>query len=159
MFGAARVDINLQMMVFLEKGARGAGVVEMNVGKENGLKIMDGTMLNGELLVKIPQGRSGTGVDQRAKISGQQQSRGDGTRSALPMQIQRDDGIHKTENSVTQRNPRMQKMALRQRGRGVWGSSRKHLQNDELVEYALGTAAGVHQYLAARERFSRKTAH
>jgi hypothetical protein len=53
----------------------------------------------------------------------------------------------------------MQKMALPESGRGVWRSSRKHLQNDELVEYALGTAAGVHQYLAARERFSRKTAH
>jgi hypothetical protein len=53
----------------------------------------------------------------------------------------------------------MQKMALRQSRRGVRGISRKHLQNDELVEYALGTAAGVHQYLAARERFSRKTAH
>jgi hypothetical protein len=58
------------------------------------------------------------------------------------------------KNSVTQRNQRMQKMALRQRGGGLWGSSRKHLQNDELVEYALGTAAGVHQYLAARERDS-----
>jgi hypothetical protein len=27
------------------------------------------------------------------------------------------------------------------------------------VEYALGTAAGFHQYLAACERFSRNTAH
>jgi 3-methyladenine DNA glycosylase AlkD len=49
--------------------------------------------------------------------------------------------------------------ALRGIGRRVWGSSRKHLQNDELVEYALGTAAGVHLYLASRERFSRNTAH
>jgi hypothetical protein len=90
---------------------------------------------------------------------GQQQRGGNGTRPALPIQIQRDDGVHRRKNSVTQRNHRMQKMALRGIGRSVWGSSRKHLQNDELVEYALGTAAGFHLYLASRERFSRNTAH
>jgi hypothetical protein len=156
---AARVNINLQMRIFSDKGTGGAGVVEMNVSEEKDLQVRDGTVVSGELLVQIPQCRSRTRIHERTKIPGQQQGRGDGTRPALPVQIQSNDGIHKTKNSVTQRNRRMQKMALRQSGRGVWRNSRKHLQNDELVEYALGTAAGVHQYLAARERFSRKTAH
>lgn len=43
--------------------------------------------------------------------------------------------------------------------RGVGGAHRKRLQNDEVVEYALGTAACFNLYLATCERFSRNTAH
>jgi hypothetical protein len=155
----ARVNINLQTRIFLDQGAGGAGVIEMNVGEQNGLQLWDGTVANRELLTKILESRSGARIDERSKIPGKHQRGGNGTRPALPIQIQRGDGIHSRKNSVTQRNRRMEKMALRQSGRGVRGSSRKHLQNDELVEYALGTAAGFHQYLAACERFSRNTAH
>lgn len=159
MICAAGVNIDLQMRIFLDKGTGGASVVEMNVGQKNGLQVTEGAMVNSKLLPKILDGRGGTRIDERTKILGQQQRTGNGTRSALPIQIQRDDGVHRRKNSVTQRNHRMQKMALRGIGRRVWGSSRKHLQNDELVEYALGTAAGFHLYLATRERFSRNTAH
>jgi hypothetical protein len=115
--------------------------------------------VNSKLLPKILDSRGGAWIDERTKSLGPQQRGGNGTRPALPIQIQKDDGVHRRKNSVTQRNQRMQKMALRGIGRRVWGNSRKHLQNDELVEYALGTAAGVHLYLASRERFSRNTAH
>ena len=135
---AAHVNVNLQMRIFLDKGAGGAGVIEMNVGEQNGLQVWDGTVANSELLTKILESRSGARIDERSKIPGPQQRGGNGTRPALPIQIQRGDGIHRRKNSVTQRNRRMEKMALRQSGRGVRGSSRKRLQNDELVEYALG---------------------
>lgn len=72
MIGAARVNINLQMRIFLYKGAAGAGVVEMNVRQENGLQVSEGTMVRGELLAKILQRRGRTGIDQRAKIRRQQ---------------------------------------------------------------------------------------
>jgi hypothetical protein len=138
MICAAHMNINLQMRIFLDKGTGGASVVKMNVGQKNGLQVIEGAMVNSKLLPKILDGRRGTRIDERTKILGRQQRGGNGMRPALPIQIQKDDGVHRRKNSVTQRNQRMQKMALRGIGRRVWGSSRKHLQNDELVEYALG---------------------
>ena len=72
MIGAARVNINLQMRIFLYKGTAGAGVVQMNVRQENGLQVSDGAVVSGELLAKILQRGGGTGIHERAKIAGQQ---------------------------------------------------------------------------------------
>jgi hypothetical protein len=53
MICAARVNINLQMRILLDKGASGTGVIEMNVSEENGFEVWDGTVVNSELLTKI----------------------------------------------------------------------------------------------------------
>lgn len=73
--------------------------------------------MNSKLLPKILDGRGGARIDERTKSLGAQQRGGNGTRPALPIQIQKDDGVHRRKNSVTQRNQRMQKMALRGIGR------------------------------------------
>ena len=72
MIGAARVNINLQMRIFLYKRTAGTGVVQMNVRQENSLQVRDGEVVSGELLAKIRQCRGGTGIHERAKIVGQQ---------------------------------------------------------------------------------------
>ena len=88
------VNKNLQMRILLEKRAGGAGVVEVNVREENRLEVADGAIVEGELFTKIPKRGGWAWIDKSAEIPGAQECGRDGTRTALPVQIQGGNEIH-----------------------------------------------------------------
>lgn len=68
---AARMNINLQVRILQEKRAGSAGVVEVNVGKKNGLQLGYAEVVCRELFAELLQRNGRAGIDKSAEIWGE----------------------------------------------------------------------------------------
>jgi len=86
--GAARVNIDFQKRIFFYKGTSSPGMVKMDVSEEDCLEVRDQQAVKSELLTQGLQSRSGAGINKSTSAVAAKQSRGDGARPSLPVQIE-----------------------------------------------------------------------
>jgi hypothetical protein len=92
--GSFGVDVNAEARTFEYEGAGGAGVIEMNVSKQDGVKIGDGESAREQVSAEGFKGRGGAGIDDGVVSVGLEKSGSDGVRAAGPVKIQWRDGWH-----------------------------------------------------------------
>jgi hypothetical protein len=92
---AASVNVNLKRGIFLQQGAGGTGVIQVNVSEQDGIQVRHAKALHGELFPKRGQRGSRAGVDQRGKIIGPEQRGGDAPGLPSPIQVKQSRSNHR----------------------------------------------------------------
>ena len=92
--GAALVHVNAEAGIFADEGAGGSGVIEVNVGEEDGFEIGDGESAGAEFGAQSFERGGRAGIDDGVMAAGFEESGGDGVRAAGPVEIERGGGGH-----------------------------------------------------------------
>lgn len=91
---AALMDVNAEAGIFADEGAGGSGVIEMDVGEEDGFEIGGGESAGVELGAQSFERGSWAGINDGVMAAGFKESGGDGVRAAGPVEIKRGGGGH-----------------------------------------------------------------
>ena len=84
MDGAARMDENFQLRILSNQGAGCAGVIEMDVGEEDGVEIGDTEAMESQRFAQNGESGGRAGVDDCAEAVGAKERRRDGAGLAAP---------------------------------------------------------------------------
>jgi hypothetical protein len=75
----------------------------MNVSEQDGLEVLHAQTLEVKLLAKSFDGGSWARIDEHRGIAGAKKGRSDGARMASPVEVERDERIHRSREIVTQK--------------------------------------------------------
>jgi hypothetical protein len=157
------VYVHFQIGILANEGAGCACMVEMNVGQNDCVEFRNGCAVLFKFATQRWECGGWTGIKQSRKITRTKKGAGDGARMTEPVEIDDGDGAH--ENLVYRKRVRetsknfnweitQSDRVLEEAG----GAIRKYLQNDELMEYALGHSDLFIPSRAEREFLLRGTA-
>jgi hypothetical protein len=91
---AALVDVHAQVGIFADEGAGGSGVIEVDVGEEDGFEIGEGESAGKELGAQNFECGGRAGVDDGVVTASFEQGGSDGVRAAGPVEVERGGGGH-----------------------------------------------------------------
>lgn len=86
---ATRMNEDLKMRILFDDGTGGAGVVEMDVSKKDGMDVGKRKTVKSKLFAKSRERGGWAGVDDSNAIGGTEQGGGDGARMSGPKQIEK----------------------------------------------------------------------
>jgi hypothetical protein len=86
---AALVHVNAEVGIFANEGTGGSGVIEVDVGEEDGFEIGDGESAGAEFGAQSFECGGRAGIDDGVMAAGCEKSGGDGVRAAGPVEIER----------------------------------------------------------------------
>jgi len=87
--------MNSQSRIFTDEGAGSTGMIQVNVGQKESVKIADAQAVNGQLFAETGNRGRWPGINQCDSVTGTKQGRGDGAGMAGPVQIEKGCGCHK----------------------------------------------------------------
>ena len=94
MRGALAMHEDAQIGIFTKQGSRCAGMVEVNVREQNGLKIRDREPPRQQLPAQRLQSGCWAGIENRIAIAGFKKNSADRPRTPHPVEIEYRRGIH-----------------------------------------------------------------